>query len=97
MLAAHHPGHLLSSLFQVKPIHPSISAMASGNDGDPLRDWGRRGSNRQRPSQELNSGKKVAVIFRGGRTPFPCSISLERWGFSYPQGPLRDQGNKPAP
>ncbi|XP_062461544.1 bcl-2 homologous antagonist/killer isoform X2 [Pezoporus occidentalis] len=34
--------------------------MASGNDGDPLRDWGRRGSNRQRPSQELNSEDQVA-------------------------------------
>ncbi|XP_061218947.1 bcl-2 homologous antagonist/killer isoform X1 [Neopsephotus bourkii] len=44
----------------VKPRHLSISAMASGNDGDPLRDWGRRGSNRQRPSQELNSEDQVA-------------------------------------
>ncbi|XP_030329389.1 bcl-2 homologous antagonist/killer [Strigops habroptila] len=34
--------------------------MASGNDGDPLRDRGRRGSNRHRPSQELNSEDRVA-------------------------------------
>uniref|UniRef100_U3I5I2 Bcl-2 homologous antagonist/killer n=2 Tax=Anas TaxID=8835 RepID=U3I5I2_ANAPP len=44
----------------VKLILPSISAMASGNDGDPPRAHGRRGSNGRRLSQELNSEDQVA-------------------------------------
>ncbi|XP_040391801.1 bcl-2 homologous antagonist/killer isoform X3 [Cygnus olor] len=43
----------------VKLILPSISAMASGNDGDPPGAHGRWGSNGRRLSQELNSEDQV--------------------------------------
>lgn len=67
LLAAHNLVHLLSLVVPGKADTPKhLSAMASGNDGDPPRAHGRRGSNGRRLSQEPNSGKKVAVIFRGG-------------------------------
>lgn len=47
-------GHSLSpSPFQVKPTFPNLSAMASGDEGDPPQVQGRRGSHRRR----LSSGK----------------------------------------
>lgn len=70
-----YPGsHPLSPL-QVNLILPSISAMASGNDGDPPRAHGRRGSNGRRLSQELNSGKKGDVLFGAGAG----SIFIQLW------------------
>lgn len=67
LLAAHNLVHLLSLVVPGKADTPKhLSAMASGNDDDPPRAYRRRGSNGRRLSQELNSGKKVAVIFRGG-------------------------------
>lgn len=67
LLAAHNPGHLLPLVIPGKADTPEhLSAMASGNDGDPPRAHGRRGSNGRRLSQEPNSGKNLAVIFRGG-------------------------------
>uniref|UniRef100_A0A8C3KH66 Bcl-2 homologous antagonist/killer n=1 Tax=Calidris pygmaea TaxID=425635 RepID=A0A8C3KH66_9CHAR len=54
------PGHPCSPPGRGKADIPkSLSAMASGNNGDPPRAHGRRGSNGRRPSQELNSEDQV--------------------------------------
>jgi len=98
LLAAHNLVHSLSLAAPGKASTPKrLSAMASGNDGDPPRAHGRRGSNGRRLSQELNSGKKTLLCYAEEEAFstlffFFFLPGVFLWGFFIPPGRFAGMG-----